>query len=272
MKTVKCTVGTQKTSCSEKPRWGWCVWEQQAAALQSNTPRLLTQRERICLPMQETQEVRVWSLGWEDPVEKEMATHSNILAWKIPWTEDTGRLQRDGKESDITKKLRTYTHIPRSINMKTSQWKPLSLYLKQCCQPRYFPFCDSLAEHVTLQLVVPAYRIFQDGLWHLSWLCTVSGWICRLAISLSQWSVGMLIRVEFEPELGAAPRLPSTGAFCKVSTGLCERLCWMSSWHQDMVIFSPVTKESWKLGSVVFRNPTWFLVGSACYSKNSQTD
>ena len=232
MKTVKCTVGTQKTSCSEKPRWGWCVWEQQAAALQSNTPRSLTQRKRICLPM----------------------------------------LQRDGKESDITEKLRTDTHIPRSINMKTSQWKPLSLYLKQCCQPRYFPFCDSLAEHVTLQLVVPAYRIFQDGLWHLSWLCTDSGWICPLAISLSQWSVGMLIRVELKPELGAAPRLPSTGAFCKVSTGLCERLCWMSSWHQDMVIFSPVTKESWKLGSVVFRNPTWFLVGSACYSKNSQTD
>ena len=31
---------------------------------------------------------RVWCLGWEDPLEKEMATHSSILAWKIPWTED----------------------------------------------------------------------------------------------------------------------------------------------------------------------------------------
>ena len=38
-------------------------------------------------------EQRVRSLGGKDPVEKEMATHSNILAWKIPWTEEPGRLQ-----------------------------------------------------------------------------------------------------------------------------------------------------------------------------------
>ena len=39
------------------------------------------------------QETRVRSLGWEDPLEKEMATDSNTLAWKIPWTEEPGRLQ-----------------------------------------------------------------------------------------------------------------------------------------------------------------------------------
>ena len=38
------------------------------------------------------QETTVRSLGWEDPLEKEMATHSSILAWEIPWTEETGRL------------------------------------------------------------------------------------------------------------------------------------------------------------------------------------
>ena len=37
-------------------------------------------------------ETRVQSLGWEDLLEKEMATHSSILAWKIPWTEERGRL------------------------------------------------------------------------------------------------------------------------------------------------------------------------------------
>ena len=37
--------------------------------------------------MQETQEMRVQFLGWEDPLEEEMATHSSILAWRIPWTE-----------------------------------------------------------------------------------------------------------------------------------------------------------------------------------------
>ena len=41
-------------------------------------------------------ETQVQSLGWEDLLEKEMATHSSILAWKIPWTEETGRLQSMG--------------------------------------------------------------------------------------------------------------------------------------------------------------------------------
>ena len=49
------------------------------------------------------QETRVLSLGWEDPLEKEMATHSSILAWIIPWTEEPGRLQSMGsQELDIT--------------------------------------------------------------------------------------------------------------------------------------------------------------------------
>ena len=39
------------------------------------------------------QEIWVQSLGWEDPLEKGMATHSSILAWRIPWTEEPGRLQ-----------------------------------------------------------------------------------------------------------------------------------------------------------------------------------
>ena len=38
-------------------------------------------------------------LGWEDPLEKEMATHSSILAWRIPWTEELGRLQSTGSQS-----------------------------------------------------------------------------------------------------------------------------------------------------------------------------
>ena len=53
--------------------------------------------------MQETQETRVRSLGWEDALEKEMATHSRILAWKIPWMEEPDGLQSLGwQESDTT--------------------------------------------------------------------------------------------------------------------------------------------------------------------------
>ena len=43
-------------------------------------------------------ETRVRSLGWEDPLEKEMAPHSSTIAWKIPWTEEPGRLQPMGSE------------------------------------------------------------------------------------------------------------------------------------------------------------------------------
>ena len=43
-------------------------------------------------------DAQVRSLGWEDPLKKEMATRSSILAWKIPWTEDPGRLQSMGSQ------------------------------------------------------------------------------------------------------------------------------------------------------------------------------
>ena len=69
---------------------------------------LLIQRElreeRTHLPVWET-----WarSLGWKDPLEKEMATHSSILAWRAPWTEEPGRLQsRGSRELDTTEHTR----------------------------------------------------------------------------------------------------------------------------------------------------------------------
>ena len=62
--------------------------------------------------IQETQESQLWSLGQEDPLEEEMATHSSILAWKIPWTEQPVRLL--GLETFILQKSRTY--------LSTGQW------------------------------------------------------------------------------------------------------------------------------------------------------
>ena len=56
----------------------------------------VVQRLKRLPPMQET---RVRSLGREDPLEKEMVTHSSILAWRIPWTEKPGRLQSTGAQS-----------------------------------------------------------------------------------------------------------------------------------------------------------------------------
>ena len=59
--------------------------------------------------MQEPQESQVGSLGWEDPLGKGMATHSSILAWKIPWTEEPGRVQSMGSPS-CTRQATEHTH------------------------------------------------------------------------------------------------------------------------------------------------------------------
>ena len=62
--------------------------------------------------MQEPQETWVQPLGWEDPLEMEMATHSSILAWRNPWTEEPGRLQSMGpQESDTTYQLNHHCGI-----------------------------------------------------------------------------------------------------------------------------------------------------------------
>ena len=57
------------------------------------TQNVLVQTVRSRPSMQET---RIQSLGWEEPLEEEMTTHSSILAWKIPWMEEPGRLQSMG--------------------------------------------------------------------------------------------------------------------------------------------------------------------------------
>ena len=63
---------------------------------------------------QKTQEMWVQSLGWDDPLEEEMATHSNSLAWRIPWAEEPDRPQSlwGLKESDTTERLSTKGLFP----------------------------------------------------------------------------------------------------------------------------------------------------------------
>ena len=59
-------------------------------------------KKKICLPVEETHKRQVRSLGKENPLEKEMTTHSSILAWEIPWTEEPG-----GPESMGSQKIQT---------------------------------------------------------------------------------------------------------------------------------------------------------------------
>ena len=96
-------------SCLENPRGGGAWWAAIYGAAQNRTrlKRLSSSKpfkvgflsvSEVKNPpaMQEPQETQVWSLGQEDPLEKEMATHSSVLPWRIPWTEEPGGLQSIG--------------------------------------------------------------------------------------------------------------------------------------------------------------------------------
>ena len=74
------------------------------------------------------QETRVQSLGWEVPLEKGMAIHSSILAWRIPWTEEPGRLYRlwGHRESDTTEWL---THTVNDMHHAATLWQARSVML-----------------------------------------------------------------------------------------------------------------------------------------------
>ena len=74
---------------------------------------------RTCLPVQERQ---VQSLGWEDPLEKEMAIHSSILAWKIPWTEELGGLQSMGSQ-----KVRSILYSAAPHTEEKTEIRPMTL-------------------------------------------------------------------------------------------------------------------------------------------------
>ena len=60
-------------------------------------------------------DTQVWSLVWEDPLEKEMATHSSTLAWKFPWTEEPGRLQSMGSQRGWTERLHFHFVLTKQL-------------------------------------------------------------------------------------------------------------------------------------------------------------
>ena len=83
-------------------------------------------------------ETWVRSLGWEDPLEKEMATHSSTLAWRIPWMEELGGLQSMGhKESDTTERLHFHycAHLCRKCSLDVSNFLDEISSLSHSCFP-----------------------------------------------------------------------------------------------------------------------------------------
>ena len=79
------------------------------------------------------QETQIWSLGQEDPLEKEMATHPSIFAWRIPWTEEPGGLQPTGSQE-----LDTSEH--------TAQWDFIFTVLAGLQKGIVYIYCFRLCE------------------------------------------------------------------------------------------------------------------------------
>ena len=109
--------GEERVRCMERIKWililPYVKWASLVAQMVKHPPTM--------------RETRVQSLGWEDLLEKEMATHSSILAWKIPWKEEPGRLQSMGSQrvghdwATSLSLILLYTYI--TICKIDSQWE-----------------------------------------------------------------------------------------------------------------------------------------------------
>ena len=95
------------------------------------------------------QEMRVQSLGQEDPLEKEMATHSNILAWEIPWTEEPGGLQAMGRKESI--------RIEHGLSTHNGPWRYKISHSP--CPPKVFSIVTERQKLASFNL----NRMFQES-------------------------------------------------------------------------------------------------------------
>ena len=101
--------------------------------------------------MQEMQETPVPSLGQEDPLELEMATHSSVLAWKIPWTEEPGGLTVHGvTESRVWLSMRIHTLRAPRLELMLRVLAVISLVWKDCVN-RFFG--DRIIDHHVITFV-----------------------------------------------------------------------------------------------------------------------
>ena len=110
-------------------------------------------------------ETQVWSLGQEDPLEEEMATHSSILAWKIPWTEEPGSLQSMGSQSRTWMSI--YTH-------RTAKGKCFHYCLSYCVLTGCQDYCKSyiIWSSITNCFCLLSFQMsFEIKLLHLTQFC-----------------------------------------------------------------------------------------------------
>ena len=122
--------------------------------------------------------MQVLSLGWEDPLEEEMETHSSILAWEIPWTEKSGGLKfMESQESDTTK------HVCGNSSGSLSCYSIKFLNLT-CCYLKYY---QDIKPHYLLVFMfgvcLPHYKVNSNRLGNSSiFYCSISE--CKIVVDL----------------------------------------------------------------------------------------
>ena len=114
--------------------------------------------------MQEMQESYVWSLGWEHPLEKEMATHSSIPAWRIPWTEKPSRLQFMGLQ-----RVRC-DWVTKHISTRAEKKPPCSCSLHYYwCKIMSRPSVSLRWDQGWFSSLYDVHSSMQSSVWHQLW-------------------------------------------------------------------------------------------------------
>ena len=115
---------------------------------------LMAQTVKRLYTMWETQ---VRSLGQEDPLEKEMAIHSSTIAWKIPWTEEPGRLQSMGSQRDTTERLHFHFHF-HGVRVGVCPGVGLKGWLRCLAQPSGRVLAGGMLSTLLLLLGLPRWH------------------------------------------------------------------------------------------------------------------
>ena len=98
------------------------------------------------------------SLGWEDPLEYEMGTHSSILAWEIPWTEDTGGLQVH-RVAEMDMAEHTHTHIYILVDFTFAELCKVGLTVRQI----KFVLYGQFFMQKPIEFMPPDHKYFQES-------------------------------------------------------------------------------------------------------------
>ena len=132
-------------------------------------------------------ETRVLFLGREDPLEKEMATHSSILAWRIPWTEEPGGIQSTGSH-----RVGCYwSHLAHT----GWELKPSDLTASSLCHLYLWLKKVSFSLNAIGKFLLIWPHTEESGLWAWpSWNCHHRSWVCQACLSprSSVWAPGLL--------------------------------------------------------------------------------